>query len=227
MHQETLIRAAGLAAIICGALTLLFWLLHPVAGDPSAPHNDAYWQTLTSGRYAAVNTSFLVIILTSLLALPGFYARQHDAAGRYGFVGYVLAFVGTALFIGPGVFQAFVAPVLAADSATRPLLEQSGPLLSSPLSAVFAGGGMVFALGYILFGISIARAGRLPRAAGVMLALSSPILGLSPLMPLWARAAGSATWGLANVWIGYVLMSTSGAVASDMLSGRSPRTGNA
>jgi hypothetical protein len=83
MHQETLIRAAGLAAIICGALTLLFWLLHPVAGDPSAPHNDAYWQALTSGRYAAVNTSFLVIILTSLLALPGVYARQSDASGRY------------------------------------------------------------------------------------------------------------------------------------------------
>jgi hypothetical protein len=227
MHRETLIRASGLAAIICGGLTILFWLLHPVAGDPSASHNDAYWQALTSGRYAAVNASFLVIIVTSLLALPGVYARQHDAAGRYGFAGYVLAFIGTALFIGPGVFQAFVAPVLAADPATRPLLEQSGPLLSSPLAAVFAGGGMTFALGYILFGISIARAGRLPRAAGVMLALSSPILGLSPLMPLWARATGSAIWGLANLWLGYVLMSASVPTASDLLPARSPRPGNA
>jgi hypothetical protein len=223
MHRDSLIRASGLAAIICGALTVVFWLFHPVAGDPSAPHGAAYWEALTGGRYAAVNAGFLIIILTSLLALPGFYARQYDVAGRSGFVGFVLAFLGTALFIGPGVFQAFIAPVLASDPATRPLLEQAGPLLGGPLAGVFAGGGMIFALGYIVFGISIARAGRLPRAAGVLLAVSSPILGLSPLMPLWARALGSALWGLANIWMGYALASTPWPVASDLLPSGSPQ----
>jgi hypothetical protein len=35
--------------------------------------------------------------------------------------------------------------------------------------------------------------------------VSSPILGLSPLMPLWARAAGSTVWGIAVLWMGLTL----------------------
>jgi hypothetical protein len=198
-------RLMGAFGMISGALTVLFWPLHPVAADPHAPRGAAYWDAVQSGRFVAVNGMFLAIILTSLLALVGFAAKQSKGAGRLGMAGGVLAFLGTALFIGPGVFTAFMLPALAASEATRLLLANDGPLLGGPMGGVFAAGGITFAVGYVLFGVATARAGVLPRAAGWMLVVSSPILGLSPLMPLWARAAGSTVWGAAILWLGFTL----------------------
>jgi hypothetical protein len=65
--------------------------------------------------------------------------------------------------------EALVAPVLAAEEATRPLLEPTGSLMGGPLGALFAAGGLTFALGLVLFGASIVRARVLPRWAGVCL----------------------------------------------------------
>lgn len=205
MTTDQALRSSAVAAAGCGLLTVLFWFLHPSAGDPHAPHDAAYWAALASGRFMAVNVSFLCILLLSLFALLGAYVRLMTRAGTLGALGFVLAFVGTALFIGAGFFQGFIMPALGADPATRPLLEMSGPLLGGPLGQAFAGGGMIFAAGYVLFGIAVARSRVLPAGVGLLWALSSPILGLSPLMPLWARTLGSVAWGLANLWLGVAL----------------------
>ncbi|MBI3184123.1 MAG: hypothetical protein HYZ28_18475 [Myxococcales bacterium] len=202
MSPVALLKASGVSALACGALTAVFWLLHPAAGDPKAPKDPAYYEAVASGRFQGVNALFVLVLVLSLLALLGFYFRQREASGALGMIGFVLGFIGTALFIGAGVFSAFVAPVLAASEATRPLLDEKGPLLGGPMAGLFAGSGLLFALGYVLFGVATFRAAVLPKWAGLLLVASSPILGLSPLMPLIAREIGSAVFGVANIWLG-------------------------
>ena len=75
----------------------------------------------------------------------------------------------------------------------------------SALAPVFSVGGMSFALGFVLVGLQILRKGSVLRWAGLLLILSSPVLGLSPLMPAVARTMGSVAFGVALIWIGYDL----------------------
>jgi hypothetical protein len=121
-----------------------------------------------------------------------------------GLIGFLAAFLGTAMFLASGVFQCGVAPVLASNPATRPLLELDGPLLGGLLGMLFAGTGCLFALGYLMFGVTMLRTRVFPKGAAVLLMLGSPVLGLSPLMPLWARVLGCLCWGGGNLWLGYV-----------------------
>lgn len=206
MSGNTLLRFTGAASLVCGLITLPFWLLHPVAGDPHAPRDAAYWAAVQSARYMATNAMFIAILVLCLLALIGVAVRMSRRTGAPTLLMAVLAFTGTAMFVGAGCYQAFVLPALAADPATRSLLADTGPLLGGPMGAAFAVGGMLFAIGYVGLGLSILRSGAFPRAIGLMLVLSSWILGLSPLMPLAPRAIGTMTWAVAHVWIGLCLL---------------------
>ncbi len=205
MTSSQAIRWSGIPAILCGVLTAVFWLAHPSAADPKAAHDAAFWATMQTTQYVAVNGAFVGILVLCLFGLAGIYARQLERAGVLGMIGFALAFTGTALFIGAGVFQAFVAPTLASSEATRPLLEQDGPLFKGPLTPLFAGGGMSFGLGFVLLAVATLRAKVLPMWPAILLIPSSPILGLSPAMPFLARAIGSFVFGVAFAWLGWAL----------------------
>ena len=209
MPTEKLVRLSGLAAVLCGLATVIFWLIHPLAADPKAPHDAAFFEALQGARFPAVFLLFVALLLLSLVALVGYYCRLHRVGGLVGLCGFLLSLGGTAMFIASGVFQCGVAPVLAGSAATRGLLAPDGPLLGGLLGMLFAGTGLCFALGYILLGLAILRTQVLPRGAAVLLMLGAPVLGLSPLMPLWARLLGCAFWGAGNVWLGYAQLTGS------------------
>jgi hypothetical protein len=213
MTNAKLIRLSGIPAMLCGLLTAVFWFLHPMAADPKAAHDAAFWAAMQTTTYTAVNGMFVAVLVLCLFGLVGLYARQVERAGVLGLVGFLFGFTGTALFIGAGVFQAFVAPSLAVSEATRPLLEPDGPLFKGPLTPLFAGGGMCFAIGFALFAIATLLAKVLPKRPAILLMLSSPILGLSPMMPYAARAAGSFVFGVAFLWLGWALVKASGEAA--------------
>jgi hypothetical protein len=187
-----LIRWSGFATILAGVLTALFWFLHPGLGDPSA--------ALTA-RWMWVNLSFVFLLILTLYGVTGLYARQSDRVGTLGFVSYLLSFTSTSLFVGAGIFDAVINPVLRAESPA--LLNPDGPLLAGPLGIVFMIAGVSFALGFVLFGVTTFRAGIFPVGAAVLLIIGSPILGFSPLMPQIARTLGSVVFGASFIWLGY------------------------
>lgn len=220
MSKNKLIRFSGIAAMLCGLLTAGFWFVHPRAADPRAMHDAAFFAAVQSPAFAGVFFLFLVILLASLLALIGCYARLSASAGSTGLVSFLLSFVGTAMFLASGVFQCGVAPVLAQSPATRPLLAPDGPLLGGVLGAIFAGTGVTFALGYLLLGVTILRTRVFPKGAAVLLMLGAPVLGLSPLMPYWTRVIGCLSWGAGNLWLGYAQLAAD-AVSAGPLPGQS------
>ena len=138
MPTEKLVRLSGLAAVLCGLATVIFWLIHPLAADPKAPHDAAFFEALQGARFPAVFLLFVALLLLSLVALVGYYCRLHRVGGLVGLCGFLLSLGGTAMFIASGVFQCGVAPVLAGSAATRGLLAPDGPLLGGLLGMLFA-----------------------------------------------------------------------------------------
>jgi hypothetical protein len=144
-----------------------------------------------------------------LLGLPGLYAAQSERAGRFGLVSFLMVFFGT-LFFAISNHYGFIAPVLAAEApATLDAINRYPPIIA--LNALLTVG---FFLGFILFGIATLRARVLPRQAGILLIIGSPlnmvgaVLGLLVIEALWIVAIlGSLALGLGVAWAGYSLWS--------------------
>ncbi|HEV7517545.1 MAG TPA: hypothetical protein VGR07_14685, partial [Thermoanaerobaculia bacterium] len=100
-------------------------------------------------------------------------------------------------------FSAFVVPPLTRTASA--LVADQGPLLTGGLGKFFMLTGTTFLLGYVLFGIATFRAGVFPRWAAALLAVSAPVLGLSPIMPAPVRLVGCIVFGAMNAVLGWMM----------------------
>jgi hypothetical protein len=133
------------------------------------------------------------------------YAYQAQQAGTLGLIAFVITFAGMLMVFGLLWGEPFLGPLVA---------EQAPGLLSAEPSGALAVGSILslvlFALGWLLFGLASLRAGTLPRGAAVLLivgALLSFVL-TSLDLPLWSVVLGAAV-----IWMGYALWSGTGAPA--------------
>ncbi len=200
MAPEVLIRWSGLASILGGTLYALFMFFHP-ANDSTG---------MRTGAWAPVHLMWHVAVLLALLGLVGLYARQAHRAGRFGLVSFVVAFVGTALSVGETYVEAFVLPALALEAPG--LLErlEAGevPAAIQPLMVSLLAGVALFILGYILFGITILRAGVLPRPAGLLLIIGAPLFTFGTQVHQAIATGGAVLFGAGFIWLGYALWSS-------------------
>ena len=198
MSTANLIRWSGAASLLSGALYALAAVLHPI-GEDLASVNSPNWVT-----------SHLVYWVSSILmlfSLMGLYARQVDKTGWLGLVGFILAFIGTALVEGIFFLASTAVPFFAAGSPAN--FEQA---MTPPAFAVFV---LIlgFVLGYILFGIATMRAGVLPRWSGLLLIIGSALFMISEAAPLDRALAhlvvtiGDVLFGVGFAWMGYALWS--------------------
>jgi hypothetical protein len=215
MASEHWRRGSGLALLVGGlAMSLFVLLLYPVGGFFGAAHaHHPLW--------APAHFLHFVGAVAILLGLVGLYAVQAGQLGLVGRVGFVLAFVGTAQFVGTGMLTAFVWPVLA-DLAPGSL-EPQGALFLPPATFVFALTIGCLIPGYVLFAWASLRAGRLPRGGLVLLAVGA-VLALLPPEPVgplpWITLIlGGLLFGGGAMWLGWALWvgvpTAEGAARSD------------
>jgi hypothetical protein len=139
----------------------------------------------------------LLLLLSSillLLSLPGMYARQADAAGWLGLVGYALLQAGIVLLI-----------IIAAPPILYPSMsEATGENL-----VIFALG-IALTLGLLLSGIATIQAGVYLQWSGILLLAATAgfffVFFVAEFLPAQAGQIGSAFFGvllaLALAWIG-------------------------
>ena len=110
MTSSELIRWSGLAAIAGGVSLVIaeFITLSFFGYDFS--------RTATTGTYALYSVLIMIAGVLLPLGLVGLYENQSEASGSLGFVGFVVAFVGTVLVAGFFWASAFVAPLLAVEA---------------------------------------------------------------------------------------------------------------
>ena len=83
MSSQQLIRWGGLAAMLAGALRTA----------------ASFWPSAEPG--VTLEILYLVIDILLLFGIFGIYAFQHERIGWFGFVGFLLAVIGTAIIAGP------------------------------------------------------------------------------------------------------------------------------
>ena len=203
MSTKNLSRWSGIACILAGLLLALATLIHPSRETPEIILEQEV-------RLVAAHWLFTFSCGFLLLGLPGLYAAQSERAGRLGLVSFLMLFFGT-LFFAVSNNYGFIAPVLAAQApAMLDAINAYPPVVA--LNALLAVG---FFLGFILFGIATLRARVLPRQAGILMIMGSPlnmvgaVLGLLVSEALWIVAIlGALVLGLGLAWAGYSLWSS-------------------
>src|SRR3989338_196736 len=200
MTMPQAIRWSGVVTIVVGILLFLFgispFVFLPTSEPPLAWVRDDQWFVL--------NLLAFILTLLTPLALVGLYARQMEASGRLGFLGFLLAFIGSLLFAGLQFDEAFVWPILAIEAPS--LIDPRGPMFSDPaFSSVYLLMGIVYILGFIFFGIATARAKVLPRWAAILLTVGVPLFAGGFLIPPIVRAIGTTLAAIGLIWMGYAL----------------------
>ena len=194
MSPSNLFRLGGLAAVGAGVLTIIGELV----GFGIYFEED---QAVAATTFSFALT-FWLFMLGSVLLLGGLvavYVYQSEEAGLLGVVGFVVAFLGTALIVGANWAQVFVAPFLAANV---PQIFELGPPGSLLVTFITQG------VGWLLFGIATLRAGVFPRWAAILLSVGA-VLSFFPV-PLSGIVLSAAV-----IWLGFILLTGRGVAPGE------------
>ena len=216
---SSLIRWAGLAAMLSGILFIVIQTIHP----------PDVLSSVTTARWAVVHYLSIVMDMLGMLGVAGIYARQVEKSGWLGLAGYLLLSLFYALTLAFQFAEAFISPVLATEAPkfVHGFLGIPGGHASEvnlgALPAVYSllTGLLGYVLGGLLFGIATLRAGILPRWAAGLLAFAavSPPL-LASLLPHPLDRILAVPMGLALAWLGYALWSERREQAAEPVPGK-------
>ena len=203
MITRNLVRWSGLAAM-AGPILLA---VADVMKYYVAPANDidSLWMA-TSGW--SIGAALITVGAFFMLGgLVGLYSRQVEKAGILGVVGFLTAFVGSALFIGLAwYFEFLVAPWLA---VAAPELIDLEPSIRMAFGTV-AIPGLLYILGWVLFGVASLRAKVFSGLAATLLIIGMVLdpITVALRIPVLAEAVLSVGMG----WMGYNLWTEKGEI---------------
>jgi hypothetical protein len=210
MTPSALFRASAVALVLAAvalavAEVLSFSILAAQGGDYDLG------EIARSGIFFLQSLFTLLAGILLLGGLLGIYLRQSGASGKLGFVGFLVAFLGTALVVGNFYANTFVTPMVALGDPA---------FLDDPLSVVlqawlpFSFG--LLALSWLLFAVATLRARVYPRGPSWLLLIGA-VVALVPI-PL-----AKLPFYTAVGWVGLHLSRAS--VAADTARSRTGRPG--
>ena len=170
MSASDLVRWGALSAVVGGAMLAasdLWGLLMEGLGGGDRPFSEVA-QTAT---YALTSGSSLLAAVLILFGLVGLHLRHSEEVGILGGLGFVLAFLGTALVVGLSWALLFVAPSVALEAPEFLDAEQ----VAGPLNTGFILTSLVLAVGWALFGVATLLARTYPRWVAIVLIVAALI----------------------------------------------------
>jgi hypothetical protein len=188
MPESPLSRVAGPVSLAAGAL---FAAVH-LALFAVMDRTDLVAMT-TDPLFRAVNIGYAAAFPLLLIALSALNARQANAAGTFGVVAFGAAVVGTVALAGDMWFEGLAIPWLAEVAPVVFTAEKSGTLLIGAVVSF-----LLFAAGWVLFGISCLRARVLPVGISLAIVLGGAIGFLAAMppfgVPLGLAVAAAGGW---------------------------------
>jgi hypothetical protein len=188
MSSSSLVRWSGLVAMVAGVLLLIAELLELLPVFDDIPFSELALTRIFTFQLML----YLVGLILLAVGLVGLYAHQSETAGLLGLVGFLMAFAGTVFFTGFFWANIFVAPALAVGAPD--FLDSEGRFHGFRLSLI------IYAVGWLLFGLASLKARVYPRGPVVALIIGAAIdLFGVPLSGLIIYPA--------VVWLGFTLFS--------------------
>jgi hypothetical protein len=199
----TLMRLAGLSAMVAGLCFIVIGMFHPL-NVPSS---------VTTTTWVTVHIFATALGFFGLFGMAGLYARQVEKTGWLGLAGFILFSLWMTLVSGFSFVEAFILPGLA-TTAPKFIVGWMGMFTGIPsqvnlgvLPTLWNISGPMYILGPLLFGIATFRARVLPRWAGALLILGSVLVPVGALIPPEYQPKIMIPVGLAMAWLGYALLS--------------------
>lgn len=172
MALSGLVWLGGLSAVVGGALLvvaelwgLLMELIEGLGGG------QPFSETTTTASLVLTSGMYLLAAVLLLFGLVGLHLRHAERSGVLGLVGFLLAFLGTALAVGVAWTRLFVAPSLAEEVSEFLDAEQ----VAGPLDTGFILSLAVLAVGWALFGVGALVARSYPRCVAIVLIVAALI----------------------------------------------------
>ncbi len=194
MRSQSLYRLAATAMILSAASTVPGFLTHP-AVEPAG---------MTSAAWQVSHLLLWVGAMTGVIGLSGLYLRQKTEFGRLGLGGAALAIVGLVALSGAYYYEAVIVPILAVET---PALMGTFPAAGSwaPYRVAVVVSGVSVGLGFVLFGIAMARTRLLPRWAIVAASVGALGAGVQFALPGSISRVAILVLGLGLAGLGYGL----------------------
>jgi len=179
---------AGPVAIAVGAVLLVQQLVMASFLDRSQIE-----ATMASPIYLPCAITYFLAFCGLLIALIAVYEREASEAGAFGVAAFVAAVIGTTFLAGDLWFEAFAVPWLG-DVAPAALHQVGGTLMVGAFT-----GYVLFAAGWVLFGIASLRARVFPVAISVAIIIGGAI-GFQAALPPFAVPLALAVGSL-GIWL--------------------------
>ncbi|MFN8380618.1 MAG: hypothetical protein U0V02_01690 [Anaerolineales bacterium] len=211
----TLMRLAGISAVVTGLSIIIIGMFHPL-NIPSS---------VTTAAWVNVHIFATALGFFGLFGMAGLYARQVEESGWLGLIGFLLFSAWMTLVCGFSFVEAFIEPSLVTESPAF-IASLMGMFTSMPseidlgiLPTLWNISGLLIILGPLLFGIATFRARVLPRWAGALLAFVAVLVPVGAFVPAeYQPELIMIPLGLAVAWLGYALFSERPEQASESLT---------
>jgi hypothetical protein len=188
-QELPLARVAGGAAVLAGALFAVAQL-----GQLATLDRADIVATSADPLFRAFSIAYAAGFVGLVIALAAIHVRQARAAGVFGLVGFGAAVLGTMSLGADMWFEAFASPWLV--SAVPALLTiEKAPIWQVGYMSSY----LLFALGWILFGLSNLRSRAVPTALWAAVVLSGAI-GYFAAQPPFGVPLGLAVAAV-GVWL--------------------------
>jgi hypothetical protein len=201
LTANRLTAAAGLCAAAAGAIFIGVQINHPPADVAHIASTD--WAVRESAK--------LLMAVLALIGFTGMFVRNRSRFGALGLAGYVLLTVGYLAMFANQAIVAYVLPTVAqsdpgyVQAYLDAAMGQSTSGDIGRMQGLFLVSGIGYALGGLLFGIALFRAGVLARWASLLLAYGTmSALALSALPESFSRPFAVPT-GVALIGLGISL----------------------
>ena len=217
MTSSTLMRLAGLSAMLAGLCMVIMGLFHPV----NVP------EAVTTATWVNVHIAATAMSFFGLFGMAGLYARQAEKSGWLGLTGFALMGLWFGIVMPFSFMEAFILPRLA--TVLPEFVAGFLGMFTGVPSKVELGvlptlwnlSGAMFILGPLLFGIATFRAGVLPRWAGGLLAFGALLIPVGAMVPAeYQPEVALLTIALALTWLGYALFSERRERSSEVVPGK-------
>lgn len=181
MSDSSLSRQAGSIALAAGASLALVDLARWGLARPT----DVLGM-MADPVFQVVNAAYFVTFFGLAVALVALYGWLDARAGRFGLIAFLIALAGTLTQGGNMWFEGFAVPWLAQVAPTVFTAEKTITLQIGAIAAY-----LLFALGWMLFGIAVLRTRTVPAVLPVCVIVGG-VLGYNSGLPPYGVPLGLA-----------------------------------
>jgi len=200
MSIQKFIRFGGKALLLAGILILLWWLglaiFFPLEGMETG-----YLNLVKDADWLWVNIVGLIATMLLAVGFLGLYLKQAKKTGLLGFIGFLLAFFGSLLFMCIQYIETVLWPIFTEHA--QELLEHEGAMFTDTVFTIFyLIMGYSLALGFIILGTATLRAKILSKWGALLMMIGGVVFSLV-ISVIIVRTVGIVLLAAGLVWLGW------------------------